>query len=1030
MNTDPRTFWKPNAVIKSRWAKQRNATFLQIICFAILLRSPIAAGDPSQRFVYPSSQGRLTYDPDARGNQILDFSRVGYRSSDKPLPAVLPALSLEPFGDERDQAALQSALAHLASLPLNAEGFRGALQLASGTFVVDRSLIIQASGIVIRGAGHGTTCLEHRGTDRAPVIKVVGERSRWSDPVQLRDLYVPVGSRSVSVLDASKTWKAGMRVRIHHPSTRTWIAALEMDRFPTDEKGSWLDWRPGTMDLHVVRTIERVENDTITLDAPLPFPIDAEQVDATISAETHDGALQRIGIEHISIRSRCDSPNEKCEDHAWDGIWLDRARDCWVRDVAFEGLAGSAVGIGDQGQCISVVHCQSQNPKSEDAAYRRRTFWNVGQQNLFAHCTAEQGRNDFCLGYTAAGPNVFTQCQAQRTHSMSGPLESAVHGALFDGVIIDGGRLALTNRETDGQGVGWAALHCVLWQCVAPIIECRNPPQSHNYAIGCWGGFVGNGHWRSMNEFVHPKSLFQQQLEERLGKSQAESVVGSWKEAVALQATEPSSAAVTVVTLPSKPLAKQILSQQDGWLVMNNQIATGTRASTQWWRGSTNAQRFAEFGLGITRFVPGQYGAGATDEVDEVAKTMRSQGITVLDHHWGLWYERRRDDHEMIRRIDSEVWGPFYEQPWARSGKGKAWDGLSLYDLERFNPWYFERLRTFASACEEQGTILWGQMYFQHNILEAGAHWVDFPWRSANCLQKTGFEEPPPFVGGKRIFQADAFYDVDHPVRRKLHRDYIEHYLANVADRSNVVISIGEEFTGPATFVRFWLETIADWKSRHREFRPKIALSCTQDVQDMLLQDPVLSGLIDIIELKYWWYMSDGSRFAPEGGKNLAPRQQLREWKGKKSRSDAQTARQLKEMRRQYPNKAIVTHYVPQFGASIACSGGSLPSSLPESIRNLPWSNLQLVDHPDPNFYCVSNRSDCWIGIWYPESDDVLDIDLPTSSTPFVLHRLDPKSGKILESQDIGTKRTLSIPSRGQDACLLWITTQTIQEPR
>ena len=62
------------------------------------------------------------------------------------------------------------------------------------------------------------------------------------------------------------------------------------------------------------------------------------------------------------------------------------------------------------------------------------------------------------------------------------------------------------------------------------------------------------------------------------------------------------------------------------------------------------------------------------------------------------------------------------------------------------------------------------QMYFQHNVLEAGAHWADFPWRPANCLQETGFPEPPPYVGGKRVFMAEAFYDVTHPVRRELHR--------------------------------------------------------------------------------------------------------------------------------------------------------------------------------------------------------------------------------------------------------------------
>jgi hypothetical protein len=65
-------------------------------------------------------------------------------------------------------------------------------------------------------------------------------------------------------------------------------------------------------------------------------------------------------------------------------------------------------------------------------------------------------------------------------------------------------------------------------------------------------------------------------------------------------------------------------------------------------------------------------------------------------------------------------------------------------------------------------------MYFQHNILEAGAHWVDCPWRPANNLNATDFPEPPPFrdsdgrepptyEAGKRIFMAEQFYDVTHP---------------------------------------------------------------------------------------------------------------------------------------------------------------------------------------------------------------------------------------------------------------------------
>src|SRR5436190_12449571 len=233
----------------------------------------------------------------------------------------------------------------------------------------------------------------------------------------------------------------------------------------------------------------------------------------------------------------------------------------------------------------------------------------------------------------------------------------------------------------------------------------------------------------------------------------------------------------------------------------------------------------------------------------------------------------------MVRRPDGEVWPPFYEQPWARSGVGTAWDGLSKYDLTKFNPWYFDRLKRFAELCDRKGLVLVHQMYFQHNILEAGAHWVDSPWRPANCLQPTGFPEPPPFEGGKRIFMADAFYDVSHPVRRDLHRAYIRHCLDALAGSANVLHLTSAEFTGPRHFVEFWLDTVAEWQAETGK-RPLIGLSCTKDVQDAILADPRRAAAVNVIDIRYWWYIADGRPYAPAGGQNLAPRQQLREWRG------------------------------------------------------------------------------------------------------------------------------------------------------
>ena len=119
--------------------------------------------------------------------------------------------------------------------------------------------------------------------------------------------------------------------------------------------------------------------------------------------------------------------------------------------------------------------------------------------------------------------------------------------------------------------------------------------------------------------------------------------------------------------------------------------------------------------------MPGRFGLGLTEDLTVVADDLASRGIASYEHHYGLWYDRRRDDHLMVRRADGEVAPPFYEQPFVRSGEGTAWDGLSRYDLTADNAWYWNRLQRFAQLCGERGMVLVHNNYFQHNIIEAGA---------------------------------------------------------------------------------------------------------------------------------------------------------------------------------------------------------------------------------------------------------------------------------------------------------------------
>jgi hypothetical protein len=306
---------------------------------------------------------------------------------------------------------------------------------------------------------------------------------------------------------------------------------------------------------------------------------------------------------------------------------------------------------------------------------------------------------------------------------------------------------------------------------------------------------------------------------------------------------------------------------------------------------------------------------------------MVAKNKLAIEQHPPLWYERRRDDHERIQRADGEVVAPFYETPFARSGQGIAYDGLSKFDLTKPSAFYAGRINAFARLAEERGLVLIHQHYFQHGILEAGAHYADNPWRTANNINNPGFPEPPNYAGDKRIFMAEQFYDLSDPHRRELNRQYIRHALEMTAGRTNVIHLIGEEFTGPLPFVQFWVDTVAEWEKEHGHVL--VGMSTTKDVQDAILADPERAKVIDVIDIRYWWYQPDGTAYAPPGGQNLAPRQWMRQLHPKNPTAES-AYKAVTEYRTKFPDKAVVysVEVAPEgSGWAALAAGGSLANT-------------------------------------------------------------------------------------------------------
>ena len=450
-------------------------------------------------------------------------------------------------------------------------------------------------------------------------------------------------------------------------------------------------------------------------------------------------------------------------------------------------------------------------------------------------------------------------------------------------------------------------------------------------------------------------------------------------------------------------------------------LLTGNQYNIPWWSGRVK-DNFVEKEAkpAITRFVPGREGTGWTDRIEAVVDFLADHHYASLDHNYGLWYDLRRTDHERVRRADGDVWAPFYEQPFSRSGEGTAWDGLSRYDLTKPNRWYWSRLNEFATKAANRQILLFHEHYFQHNILEAGAHWVDCPWRPVNNINGTSFPEPVPFAGDKRIFLAEQFYNEQDPVLRPLHRQYIRMCLDQLKDQPNVVHLISAEYTGPYHFTKFWLETIAEWEAETGH-HPLIALSCTRDVQDSLLADPALNKVVDLIDIRYWHYNTEGL-WAPEGGKNMAPRQWMRQMKvGKTGFNEAYRA--VREMRDRYPDKAVTffAQQFPDYGWAILLAGGSLPNiPIRSDAGKIQCTFLEDVCQMSP-----VKGEDC-IAIGHPDKGYLIypqgeATSIPVTKGKYEEYTIDMKSGAIkLQRKALRLNATFNLRSLAPGT-LVWL---------
>jgi hypothetical protein len=510
--------------------------------------------------VFPGADGHLTYVPDAQGNVIPDFSNVGYESGIAALPGTngtpdVPVKAIvKPLANGVDAGAtIQTAIDQVSKLPVDANGFRGAVLLKAGLYPISGQIKITTSGVVLRGEGTDTTgtgqfgtVLEATGTDQrydphlpakdglVQIMGAVPDGPKWNGgddfsrfavgtPHNLTDNYVPVGAHTFHV-DSIGGLNVGDSVIVHRPSTAAWIHAIGMDG-PTDP------WRPGQEDMdsdRVITAIDPVHN-LITIDAPLTDALEKQFGGGTIFKYSFPGRIDRVGVENLSGLSATNgTPTD--DQHAWTFISLAGVENAFVRQITATHFAFSAVDVQKMSKWVTVADSKSLDPVSPITGGHRDSFELGGQLTLVENCYSFHGRHDFVLHAALPGPNVFLNCTADQSFDESGPHLHWDTGVLYDNVKVTsagdkdhpfGGSLEARNRKVvDGSQQGWTGANLVFWNCTADQMDVEQPPTAQNWAIGCTTKVapVGDGFFESNNHRVDPSSLYQAQLADRLAR--------------------------------------------------------------------------------------------------------------------------------------------------------------------------------------------------------------------------------------------------------------------------------------------------------------------------------------------------------------------------------------------------------------------------------------------------------------------------------------------------------------------------------
>lgn len=525
------------------------------------------------------SDGQLEYATNDYGNQIPDYSYVGFKDGEAiPEPTLDSYRVIDVFAQQRgdDTTVIQSAIDWVSKLPIdNDTGFRGVVKLNRGVYFISSKLMVQSSGVIIKGAGaskDGSILIDG---SRDGTIQFKGREPKESFVTNVSPAFDEGSGGSSLTLESIDHLKVGDLISIHIKYSRQWVRDVN--------NSAWLASAPSPRYERTIIEVDSKHNRVILNGSnPVPLLFSKGHIEfAKIYKVDVDNRIENVGVEDIILISKYDrsktgvfgngshndadrqyslgfmGPWYTDEDHSANAVEFNNVKNFWVR---------RAIGFFYKNSFIrpfwrfnkngTIEDCAMLDQVSQDnlmnhAGGRGYSFAANGNRLLLQRNYTRSARHGFIVNGDKSSEVVFLDSVSEFGHLGQEAHMFYSQAVLFDNVHSDTPfRLNNSANHEHGQ----RAVSSTLWNVYTESSRSWEPSiqlddladgLGNNYAVGVVMNGVGQGlmspgvegangytfesYTESIGSIVAPRSLYISQLNARLGKDRALEVVEAYQ---------------------------------------------------------------------------------------------------------------------------------------------------------------------------------------------------------------------------------------------------------------------------------------------------------------------------------------------------------------------------------------------------------------------------------------------------------------------------------------------------------------------